>query len=58
MSLLRDHLDAFPWSYEDMKCIPPETYTHRIYIQEGAQPIRQPRRRMNLALREVVKEES
>lgn len=32
VTLLRDHLDAFAWSYEDMKGIPPETFTHHIYI--------------------------
>ena len=38
VTLLRDHLDAFGWSYVDMKGIPPETCTHHIYIQEGAPP--------------------
>lgn len=39
VTLLQDHLNAFPWSYEDMKGISPKTCTHNIYIQEGAQPI-------------------
>lgn len=57
VTLLRGHLDAFAWSYEDMKGIPLETCTHHIYIQEGARPVRQPRRRMNPTLRDIVKEE-
>ena len=42
VNLLRNHLDAFAWGYEDMKGIPPETCTHHIYIQNGARPVRQP----------------
>ena len=30
---------------------------HHIYIQENAKPVRQPQRRMNPNLREIVKEE-
>ena len=40
-----------------MKGIPPETCTHHIYIHNGARPVQQPQRRMNLALRDVVKED-
>ena len=36
MNLLQNHLDAFTWGYEDMKCIHPKTFTHHIYIQDGA----------------------
>ena len=57
VNLLQNHLSAFAWGYEDMKVIPPETYTHHIYIREGARPVRQPQRRMNPALRDIVKEE-
>ena len=39
VNLLQNHLNAFAWGYEDMKGIPPETYTHHIYIQEGTQPV-------------------
>ena len=57
MNLLQNHLSAFSWGYEDMKGIPLETCTHHIYIQEGARPIRKSQRRMNRALRDIVKEE-
>jgi hypothetical protein len=40
-----------------MKGINPNTFTHHIYIQENSLPIRQPHRWMNMALREIVKEE-
>jgi len=41
----------------DMKGIDPKTCIHHIYIEENNRPIRQPQRRMNPNLREIVKEE-
>eukprot|EP00253_Pinus_taeda_P017107 PITA_17107 len=40
-----------------MKGIDPKTCIHHIYIEEKSRPIRQPQRRMNPNLREIVKEE-
>ena len=40
-----------------MKGIHPDTCSHRIYTQEGAMHVRQPQRWMNLALKDIVKEE-
>ena len=40
-----------------MKGISPNTCTHHIYIEENCKPIRQPQRRMNPNLREIVKKE-
>src|SRR3984885_7727116 len=40
-----------------MKGIDPKTCIHHIYIEESSRPIRQPQRRMNPNLREIVKEE-
>jgi hypothetical protein len=40
-----------------MRGIHPDTCIHDIYIQEYAKPIRQPQRRMDPTLKEVVKEE-
>ena len=33
-SLLRKHLDSFPWSYKEMKGVHPSVCTHHIYIKE------------------------
>jgi len=55
--LLQKHSTAFAWEYTDMKGIDPKTCIHRIYIEENNRPIRQPQRRMNPNLREIVKEE-
>ena len=53
---LQKHSTAFAWEYIDMKGINPKTRIHHIYIEENCRPIRQPQRRMNPNLREIVKE--
>jgi hypothetical protein len=40
-----------------MKGIHPDTCIHHIYTQGEVTPIRKPQRRMNLALKDIVKEE-
>ena len=55
--ILQKHSTAFAWEYTDMKGIDPKTCIHHIYIEENSRPIRQPQRRMNPNLREIVKEE-
>eukprot|EP00253_Pinus_taeda_P034284 PITA_34284 len=56
-NLLRENLEAFTWSYKEMKGVHPSVCTHHIYIKEGCKPIRQPQKRMNPALEDIVKEE-
>eukprot|EP00253_Pinus_taeda_P020547 PITA_20547 len=56
-SLLNNHLDAFAWSYREMKGVHPSVCTHHIYIKEDCKLVRQPQRRMNPALKDIVKEE-
>jgi hypothetical protein len=57
LDVLRKHKEAFAWDYIDMKGIPANSCTHHIYIKEDCHPMRQPQRRMNPALKNVVKEE-
>lgn len=57
ITMLKDNKVAFSWEYQDMCAIHPDSCTHHIYIDEGSHPIRQQQRRLNLALREIVKEE-
>jgi len=56
-NILQKHSAAFAWEYTDMKGIDPKTCIHHIYIEESSRPIRQPQRRMNPNIREIVKEE-
>lgn len=57
VDLLKCHQHAFAWDYKDMHGIDPIVCTHRIYIKEDCRPLRQPQRRINPTLREIVKEE-
>ena len=54
---LQRHEKDFAWDYGDMKGLSPTLCTHRIYINEGFLPLRQPQRRINPSLREIVKTE-
>lgn len=57
IEMLQKHSSSYAWDYADMKGVDPKTCMHHIYIQENAQLVRQPQRRMNPNLREIVKEE-
>jgi hypothetical protein len=57
IQLLQKYSKAFSWDYTDMQGIHPDTCTHHIYIEENVKPVRQPQRRMNPMLKEIVKEE-
>ncbi len=54
---LQQHSAAYAWEYNDMKGYSPKTCIHHIYIEENCKTIKQPQRRMNPNLREIVKEE-
>ena len=55
--LLQKYKKAFAWDYTDMKGIHHGLCAHRIYLKEDSKPVRQPQRRMNPTLKEIVKEE-
>ena len=55
--VLTKYKNAFAWDYPDMKGIDPQLCTHHIYIENDAKPVRQPQRRLNPHLKEVVKAE-
>eukprot|EP00253_Pinus_taeda_P024747 PITA_24747 len=55
-NLLENHLDAFAWSYKEMKGVHPSVCTHHIYIKEDCKSVRQRQRRMNTALKDIAKE--
>ena len=57
VQLLEAQFGAFAWNYTDMKGIHPDTCIHHIYTQENIRPVRQPQRRMNPALKDIVKDE-
>jgi len=55
IQLLRKYKESFAWDYPDMKGIYPKLSTHHIYIEKDARPVRQPQRRLNPHLQEIVK---
>ena len=57
VQLLRKYKEAFAWDYLDMKGIDPQLCTHHIYIEKDTRPIRQPQRRLNPHLKDIVKDE-
>ena len=57
LTILEKHRSAFGYSLEDLKGISPTLCTHRIPIDPTYPPSREPQRRLNNAMREVVKKE-
>ena len=57
LEILRTHKTAIGWTIADIKGISPLIYTHRNHLEEDVKPSRQPQRRMNPIMKEVVKKE-
>jgi hypothetical protein len=57
MAILERHHLAFGYSLQDLKEISPALCTHRIPTDSTVPPSREPQRRLNNAMREVVKKE-
>jgi len=55
--VLEKHRSVLGYSLQDLKGISPALFTHRIPIEPDATPSREPQRRLNNAMREVVKKE-
>ena len=57
MKTLRRCKQAIGWKISNLKGINPLVCTHHIYIEEEANPVRQPQRRLNPHMEEVVRTE-
>ena len=57
LEILRTHKTAIGWTIVDIKGISPLICTHRIHLEEDVKPSRQPQRRLNPIMKEVVKKE-
>lgn len=55
--MLQKQTGAFAWEYKGMHGIHPDICIQHIYTQENVRAITQPQRRMNLILKDIVKEE-
>ena len=57
VELLKSYRGAIGWSLADIPGINPSVCTHRILLEEGSKPVRQPQRRLNPLILDVVKKE-
>ncbi|CAN6476682.1 unnamed protein product [Victoria cruziana] len=55
LAVLRNHKKAIGWQVSDLRGISPTFCMHRIHLEEGSKPSREFQRRLNPALKEVVK---
>jgi hypothetical protein len=57
LAVLREHKEAIGWTIEDIKGISPSVVMHRIHLEEDTKPSREPQRRLNPTMQEVVRGE-
>jgi hypothetical protein len=55
LDILRKHKEAIGWTIEDIKGINSSLVMHKIHLEENAKPSREPQRRLNPAMQEVVR---
>ena len=55
LEILRTHRTALGWTIAYIKGISPLICTHRIHLEEDVKPSRQPQRRLNPIMKEVLK---
>ena len=57
MKVLKENKRAVGWSILDLKSINPLICTHHIYLEENAKSVRQPQRKLNPLMQDVVRNE-
>jgi hypothetical protein len=57
LDVLREHKEAIDWTIEDIKGISPSLVMHKIHLEGNSKPLREPQRRLNPAMQEVVRME-
>ena len=57
LDILRENKQAIGWKITYLKGISPAVCMHHIYLEEEAKSVRQPQRRLNPHMQEVVREE-
>ena len=55
LQVLKQNKQALGWKLADLKGISPAVCTHHIYLEEEAKSVRQPQRRLNPHMQEVVR---
>jgi hypothetical protein len=57
LKVLREHKEALGWTIEDIKGISPSLVMYKIHLEENSKPSREPHKRLNPAMQEVVRAE-
>ena len=57
LKVLKESKRVIGWFILDLKGINPLICTHHIYLEENAKPVRQPQRRLNPLMQDVVRNE-
>ncbi|XP_061338843.1 uncharacterized protein LOC133285603 [Gastrolobium bilobum] len=57
LEVLKQNKTATEWSISDLKGINPSFCTHKILMEDNVKPVRQPQRRLNPTMKEVVRKE-
>ncbi|XP_061376347.1 uncharacterized protein LOC133318377 [Gastrolobium bilobum] len=57
LKVLKKHKAAIGWSFSDLKGINPSFCTYKILMEDDIKPVRQPQRRLNPTMKEVVRKE-
>ena len=57
MKTLKKHRAAIGYTLDDLKGISPTLCQHKINLEDDAKPVRDPQRRLNLKMKEVVRKE-
>uniref|UniRef100_A0A2N9HVI2 Integrase catalytic domain-containing protein n=1 Tax=Fagus sylvatica TaxID=28930 RepID=A0A2N9HVI2_FAGSY len=57
LCVLKDHKLALGWTLADIKGISPLICTHKIYLEDDCKTSREPQRRLNPTMKDVVKNE-
>ncbi|XP_052211219.1 uncharacterized protein LOC127814034, partial [Diospyros lotus] len=57
IEVLKAHRKSLGWTISDLQGISPLICTHKIFLEEGAKPVRQMQRRLNPNMKEVVRKE-
>ncbi|KAK2451735.1 hypothetical protein QL285_010765 [Trifolium repens] len=57
LQILKKHKKAIGWTLADIPGISPSTCMHKILLEDGAKTVRQPQRRLNPLILDVVKKE-
>ena len=57
LDVLEEHKEAIGWTIADIKGISPSLIMHQIHLEENTKTSREPQRRLNPILKEVVRAE-